>query len=69
MEKEEMTTVKKYTNWDVWCDGEKKNRFTIMPMTPEEALKHFKADAVQGLEEEFVDCFGLQVNEVEGKVG
>ena len=68
MYNEEVTTTKKYNNWNVWRDGKKKNMFSILPMTTEQALKHFKADAVQGLEEEFVDHFGQHVNEVEGRV-
>ena len=64
---EEMTTQKKYTNWNVWCDGVKKNLITLVPMTTEDALKHFKATAVQGLDEEFVGHFGQYVNRAEAK--
>lgn len=34
-----------------------KNVTTQIPMTPSQALKHFHADAVQGIEEEHTDKF------------
>lgn len=64
---EETTTQKKYTNWNVWRDGVKKNLITLVPMTTEDALKHFEATAVQGLDEEYVDHFGQYVNRAEAK--
>lgn len=64
---EETTTQKKYTNWNVWRDGVKKNLITLVPMTTEDALNHFKATAVQGLDEEYVDHFGQYVNRAEAK--
>ena len=68
MMNEEVTIERKYTNWNVWCKGKMKNVITFAPMTPEQARIHFKADAVQGLEEEYVDDFGQFVNSVEAKV-
>jgi len=46
---EEVTTEKKYKNWNVWRDGKMKKIITV-PMTTGQALKHFKADAVEGCE-------------------
>ena len=43
----EVTLQKKYTNWNVYRNGVKKNLITLVPMTPEQAMKHFKADAVE----------------------
>lgn len=57
MTQEEITTEKKFANWYVWQDGQKKNITTQIPMTPSQALKHFHADAVQGIEEEYTDKF------------
>lgn len=65
---EEVTIEKKFKNWNVWRDGTKKNIITFVPMTPGQALKHFKADAVEGLEKEYIDHFGMQVNAIEGRV-
>lgn len=55
MTQEEITTEKKFANWYVWQDGQKKNITTQIPMTPSQALKHFHADAVQGVEGEYTD--------------
>ena len=68
MYKEEITIENKYTNWNVWKNGKKKNVITFVPMTTEQALNHFKADAVRGLDEEHMDEFGSYANEVEGKI-
>ena len=65
----EVTLKKKYTNWNVYRNGVKKNLITLVPMTPEQAMKHFKADAVEGLEEDYIDHFGQYVNSVEAQVG
>jgi hypothetical protein len=43
---EEVTIEKKYTNWNVWRDGKMKKIITV-PMTTGQALKYFKADAVE----------------------
>jgi len=65
---EEVATERKYTNWNVWYKGEIKNVITFVPMTPEQARSHFKADSVQGLEEVYQDGFGQYVNSIEAKV-
>lgn len=52
----------------MWRDGTKKNIITFVPMTTGQALKHFKAGAVEGLEKEYIDHFGMQVNAIEGRV-
>jgi len=54
---EEVTIEKKFTSWDVWRDGTKKNIITSVPMTPGQALKFFKADAVEGLEKEDMEKY------------
>lgn len=48
MDKEEMTIIPKYTKFKVWikgCVGFKEVE-SEKPLTPKEALKHFKAIAV-----------------------
>ena len=68
MEKEEVTTTQKFHNWNVWKDGKKTNRYSIKPLTPSQALDFFNAEQVVGIAEQYIDVFGLKVNEIEGKI-
>jgi hypothetical protein len=47
--KEEKTTQKKYTQWRVYRRGKEEILSTPIPMTPADALFHFKAHTVQAV--------------------
>lgn len=50
--KEETIYRQKFSEWNVWIHGRKKRRITHNCMTPGQALRYFKAYAVQGVSSE-----------------